>query len=179
MERKNTKYDDITSGILREVENENHDVMERVRSIDSRAGMLLAFLIAAFPIYINIIDIRVLSALLKNASFQFLEVITILLFFASSIVFILTFLMLTLTLCAQRYTIVNVNDLGRINLVKLEDNNATVNDMNMFLRKNLIDCINYNVDIVEKKAKRFQTALWLCFSFAVLMVATTILKILI
>ena len=54
MERKNKKYDDITSPIYSTLYEEYAAIFERGRSIDSRAGLFLTFLFTSFPFYMQI-----------------------------------------------------------------------------------------------------------------------------
>ena len=175
IERKNRKYDDITTNMLRILEDERKEIIDCSRSLDSRAGMLLAFLIAAFPIYINIIKIETLKTLLHQASFRFTEVIMILIFFMSIIAFLAAFTVLIVVICTRKFRAFDVALFDNFNIIKYEDMNMTVNDGNVWLMGKQKEIIRYNDRVIQKKAKIFEISLWLCLVFVVLMISSILM----
>lgn len=178
MERKNKKYDDITRPLYDLVMEENKAAFERSRSIDTRAGIFLTFLITAFPFYIQIIGFDRLKEILQQTAVSFAEILYAGAFFCSVAVFLLSIVFLVLTLCSRKFYAYNINLLEEFNLIKYEDADTTVNDITVALFDGLKDVVNRNAAVVDRKAKKFTVALWLSVAFVALMIGTILLTLL-
>ncbi len=172
MERNNKKYDDITSPVFQSVLNAYKATFERSHSIDARAGILLTFMITALPFYFQIIQLDNIKALLHQTVFSFIEVVQVIFFFCSIVVFLIALIFLIIVLCTRRFKIFNTEYFNNFNLIKYEDSDTTINDMNTAMIVILRDATNFNVPVVEKKTKRYKVSLWMCFSFVAAMIAT-------
>lgn len=71
----------IIDPIFNVVYDEYQKTTERSRSFDTRAGIFITFLMASFPLYLQIIDIRYIKNQLSKDLFSFVEVTQLLFFF--------------------------------------------------------------------------------------------------
>lgn len=172
MERNNKKYDDITSPVFQTALNEYKATFERSHSIDARAGILLTFMITALPFYFQIIQLQTIKNLIHQTAFSFIEVIQILFFFASIVVFLISLIFLINVFCTKKFKIYNTERLNGFDIIKYENWNTTINDMTCLMINALKDATIFNVEVVEKKTRRYKTSLWLCFSFVASVIAT-------
>ena len=177
MERKNKKYDDITSPIYTTLHREYEAIIERGRSIDSRAGIFLTFLFTSFPFYVQIIDVSYLFNLLRQTCFSFSDVLLFIVFVLSTITFLICFILFVKTLSTRKYKVFNNLYFKGFDLIKYEDNDTTINDINVSMMSLLHEYIEHNEIVVTKKAKLFDASLWLCFAFTTLMIITIFLKL--
>lgn len=177
MERKNKKYDDITSPIYTTLHREYETILERGRSIDSRAGIFLTFLFTAFPFYVEIIDLEYIRQLMEKNCFCFAEVTLIITFFLSMLSFLIAFVLFVLVLSSRKYKAFNDLVFKGFNIIEYEDSDTTINDINVSLMSMLHEYIDYNNNVIDKKAKLFDTALWICFSYVALMIITIFFKL--
>lgn len=177
MERKNKKYDDITSPIYNTLHREYEAIIERGRSIDSRAGIFLTFLFTSFPFYMQILDVNYLFNLLRKPCFSFSDVVLFIIFVLSTIIFLIAFILFVITLSTRKYKVFNNLLFKNFDLIKYEDKDTTINDINVSMLSLLHEYIGYNELVVAKKAKLFDISLWLCFAFTALMIITIFLKL--
>ncbi len=177
MERNNKKYDDITSPIYNTLHREYESILERGRSIDSRAGIFLTFLFTAFPFYIQILDLNYVKQILERSCFNFAEEILIITFCLSLISFLVAFVLFVIVLSSRKYKAFNDLLFKDFNIIEYENRDTTVNDINVGLMGFLHEYIEYNNKVITKKAKIFDAALWVCFSYVALMVITILLKL--
>lgn len=178
MERKNKKYDDITGSIYELILNEYNSLFARSRSIDSRAGIFLTLLITAFPFYIQIIDVNSIKDVVQSYAVSFVDVLYASAFFCSVVVFLISIIFLTISLCTRTFMIFKTELFDGFNIIEYEDSDTTVNDVNVSLFSVLRQLVEYNNTVVDKKGRLFSAALWISFSFVALMIGTIILMIL-
>lgn len=177
MERKNKKYDDISSPIYSTIYKEYERMFERGRSIDSRAGLFLTFLFTSFPFYVQIVSIDYFYELLRKTCFTFSDVLLVIVFVLSTITFLSAFIFLLRSLMTRGYKILNNEIFKGIDIVEYEDNDTTINDINIGLIGLLHEYIEHNEKVFAKKAKMFDISLWLSFAFMALMVVTIYLRL--
>lgn len=177
MERNNKKYDDITSPIYKTLHREYESILDRGRSIDSRAGIFLTFLFAAFPFYVEVVNLDYVRQLLNKSCFHFAEVMLIITFLLSTVAFFTSFVLFVIVLASRKYKAFNDLLFRNFNIIVYEDLDTTINDINVGLMSHLHEYIDYNNRVIEKKARIFDSALWICFSYVALIVVTIILKI--
>lgn len=177
MERKNKKYDDITSPIYTTLHKEYEAIIERGRSIDSRAGIFLTFLFTSFPFYMQILDVNYLFNLLRQSSFSFSDVLLFIIFVLSALTFLISFILFAKTLSTRKYKVFNNLYFKDFDLIKYEDSDTTINDINVSMMSLLHEYIEHNEIVVTKKAKLFDASLWMSFAFTTLMVITIFLKL--
>lgn len=177
MERKNKKYDDITSPVFQTVVNEYKSVFERSRSIDARAGILMTFMITALPFYFQTIKLEELKKILLNDSINFLQFMQFFMFVLSITTFIVALIFLVIVLCSKKFKIFNASVFFGFDIVPYEDKNATINDMNVTVFNELIKAIKYNTVVVDKKANKFRVSLWISFAYTVSTILTILIMI--
>ena len=178
MERKNKKYDDITSPVYELILNEYRSLFERSRSIDSRAGIFLTFLITAFPFYIQNIKLTRIKDIIQSTAVSFVDVLFASSFFCSIVVFLISIVFLAITLCTRTFTAFNTKVFDGFNIIEYEDADTTINDMTVAIFSRLRPIVEYNNTVVDKKGIIFCVALWTSFAFVALMIGTIILMIL-
>ena len=94
MERKNKKYDDITSPIFNTLHKEYESIIARGRSIDSRAGIFLTLLFTSFPFYVELVEINVIKEIChKQQCISIVEIFLVIFFLFSLIAFIIDFIL--------------------------------------------------------------------------------------
>ncbi len=177
MERKNKKYDDITTPIYTTLHKEYESILERGRSIDSRAGIFLTFLFTAFPFYIQILEINYLKQLFNKTCFSFIEVVLLITYILSTISFLVAFILFVITLSSRKYKAFNDLLFKNFNIIEYENSDTTINDINVGLMSHLHEYIEHNNNVIDKKARLFDAALWTCFLYVALMVITIFLKL--
>ena len=177
MERNNKKYDDITSPIYTTLHREYESILERGRSIDSRAGIFLTFLFTAFPFYVEIINLDYIKMLTEKTCFSFIDVILIITFVLSTFAFLTAFVLFVIVLSSRKYKAFNDLMFKGFNIIEYENRDTTINDINVGLMSHLHEYIEHNNNVINKKAKIFDWALWICFSYVTLMIITIFLKL--
>ena len=177
MERKNKKYDDITSPIYNTLHREYEASIERGRSIDSRAGIFLTFLFTAFPFYIETINLDYIKELVRKNCICFKEALLVIIFALSVLAFLTAFVLFVVVLSSRKYKHINDLIFKGFNIIKYEDADTTVNDINVSLMSLLHEYIAHNDKVIRKKARVFDAALWICFSYVALIIITIFLKI--
>ncbi len=169
---------DFTSPIFTTLHREYEAILERGRSIDSRAGIFLTFLFTAFPFYLEIVGIEDIKKLLHKSCFSFAEVLLIITFLLSTAAFLTAFVLFVIVLSTRKYKGYNNLLFRDFDLKEYEKINTTVNDVNVTMTAMLHEFIDHNNHVIEKKARKFDAALWICFSYVALMVLTLFLKML-
>ena len=176
MERKNTKYDDITYPIYHTLYREYEMILERGRAMDARAGLLVAALLLVFPLYLALLGIERLGGLLEGSSVvDSCLFVTVML---AAVLFLVALLLFLLVLCRRKYMVFNHAVFKGLNIVEYEDANTTVNDVNVSLIDSLHDKLEYNSGVLRKKALLFSSALWVSFAYVVLTVVSVVLLML-
>ena len=177
MERNNKKYDDITSPIYNTLHREYEASIERGRSIDSRAGIFLTFLFTAFPFYIEIVNLDYIKKMIGKNCVCFKEALLVIVFGLSVLAFLTAFILFVVVLSSRKYKHINDLIFKGFNIIEYEDKDTTVNDINVSLMSLLHEYIAHNDSVIRKKARAFDAALWICFSYVTLIIITIFLKI--
>lgn len=102
MERKNKKYDDITSPIFNTLHKEYESIIARGRSIDSRAGIFLTLLFTSFPFYVELVEINVIKEICHKQCTSIVEIFLVIFFLFSLIASIIDFILFIKVLSTKK-----------------------------------------------------------------------------
>lgn len=163
------------SSRLSAIQNEYILMFERASSIDTRAGVLLAFLVTALPVYFSTLDWKFLSAIIHAECNTFWNWTKILLLFSNSVIIILSTIWLIRVLTTRAFSIIKVNAYVGINLNDYKDVNIEQIDLEILER--YINCINDNAKIVTIKAKIYKHSLFLILSFVITTLVSVLLNL--
>lgn len=168
----------IIDPIFNVVYDEYQKTTERSRSFDTRAGIFITFLMASFPLYLQIIDIRYIKNQLSKDLFSFVEVTQLLFFFGALALFICAFILLACVMSTRKYWTYDTSVFEGLDINEYRSENATSDDINVQLIADFNTFILYNIAVVDKKAKLFTVALWLSCAYVIATIISIILIIL-
>lgn len=178
MERKNKKYDDITSTVVNALQNEHNEMFLRTRSLDTRASILISILLAILPFYFENLDWKYISACLTSSCISFKGVCMLLFFFLSLLTLLVSLVLNILVILSRKYHTFKANDYIGFNIIEYENVDATVNDMNTSIIGSYAECIRLNTPIINKKAKYFISAIFTTGFFILFVIISTLCNLL-
>lgn len=178
MERKNKKYDDISSSIVNALQNEHSEIFARTRSIDTRASILISILLAILPFYFEILDWTHIRSCLYAPCISFKDAVMLVFFFLALLTLLASLIICTLVICSRKYhTFPSVNYVG-FNIIDYENLDATVNDVNTSIIESYALCIEKNTPIINKKARFFIAAIFTTGAFVLFVIISTLCNLL-
>lgn len=175
---KNEQSQNLTDNIMNVVHNEYMNTTARSRSFDTRAGIFITFLMASFPLYLQLVDLNYVKEQIAKSLFHFMEAMQLLFFFLSIALFISAFITLACVLSTRQYLTFNTSLFDGMNIEEYRNEQIGQDDINVQLIAEFNSIIPHNILVVEKKAKRFKTALWISGAYVITTVISVLLIIL-
>ena len=178
MERKNKKYDDISSNVVNALQNEHNEMFLRTRSLDTRASILISIMLAFLPFYFEILDWNNIRVCLTSSSISFKGVCMLIFFFLSFLMLLVSLVLSILVILSRKYHTLALDNFYPFDIVDFEDADFTVNDPNMLLIRPYAECILANTSVVNKKAKYFISAIFTTCFFILFVIISTLCNLL-
>ncbi len=172
------KNNDFTSPIVNALQNEHNELFARTRSIDTRASVLITILLAVLPFYFEILNWNYLKECFTCQCMSFRDICMVLFFCLTIITLFVSLLFCVIVLFGRKYHIFPADNYKDFDINEYEKLEVTVNQINTSIIASYTDCILYNNEFVESKAKKFIVAIITTSLYVLFVVASVLINLL-